>query len=209
MTTYYNQIPTLTMRARAAALIVVGRITQTLRSDAEHYEGKSYLRETVEVQVERVLKSGVGAGPDAQTIAVQLLCGEITGDVAPKAGVGPENGTLLLMLSQGMAPGTYVPYLGSVFPVADDGRLRLGEDTAEKIGPIEAALGDERGITLDAVAGLIEEVVREEAAAAREPASAPPPATEMPVGHEGGGRSAQPEVLGAGGDGSPSEAISH
>lgn len=192
MTSYYNQIPTLAMRARAAVLIVVARIGRAQRTDVEQHEGKSYQRTTYDVHVERVLKGKLSDAASKQTIAVQVFGGETTHEAAPKGWVAPEGAELLLMLSEGMLPGTYVPYLGSAFPVGTDGYLQLGDQVAEKIGLAGAAKSDARGIDLQAVARLIDDVVREEAEFAAHRAIAPVPVAEMPVGHEGGGQHAAP-----------------
>jgi hypothetical protein len=192
MTSYYNQIPTLAMRARAAVLIVVARIGRAQRTDVEQHEGKSYQRTTYDVHVERVLKGKLSDAASKQTIAVQVFGGETTHEAAPKGWVAPEGAELLLMLSEGMLPGTYVPYLGSAFPVGTDGYLQLGDQAAEKIGLAGAAKSDARGIDLQAVARLIDDVVREEAEFAAHRAIAPVPVAEMPVGHEGGGQHAAP-----------------
>jgi hypothetical protein len=193
MTSYYNEIPTLAMRARAAVLIVVAKIGRAQRTDVEEHEGKSYQRTTYDVHVERVLKGKLRDAASKQTIAVQVFGGETTRDAAPKGWVAPEEGAeLLLMLSEGMLPGTYVPYLGSAFPVGSDGYLQLGDHAAEKIGLAGAAKSDARGIDLQAVARLIDDVVREEAEVAAYRAIAPVPVAEMPVGHEGGGQHAAP-----------------
>lgn len=191
MTSYYKQIPTLAMRARAATLIVVGRLGKTLRTDIEEYEGKSYLRTTYEVRVERVLKGTTRE----QAIAVQVLSGETTHDAAPKTWFASAGGELVLMLSEGIVPGTYVPYLGSAFPMSDTGRLELGEHATEMIDSIGGTKVDERSVSLDTLARLIDEVVSEEVAAREQPAAVPAPVTEMPGGHEGGGKHSAPEVL--------------
>lgn len=192
MTSYYNQVPTLAMRARAAVLIVVAKIGRAQRTDVEQHEGKSYQRTTYDVHVERVLKGKLSDAASKQTIAVQVFGGETTRDAAPKGWVAPEGAELLLMLSEGTLPGTYVPYLGSAFPVGSDGYLQLGDHAAEKIGLAGAAKSDARGIDLQAVARLIDDVVREEAEVAAHRAIAPVPVAEMPVGHEGGGQHAAP-----------------
>lgn len=194
MTSYYNQIPTLAMRARAAVLIVVARIGRAVRTDVEQHEGKTYQRTIYDVHVERVLKGKPGEAAGGRTIAVQVFGGEATGDAAPRGWVATEGAELLLMLSEGMLPGTYVPYLGSAFPVGADGYLQLGDHAAEKIGLAGAARSDARGIDLQAVVRLIDEAVREEAEAAAHGAiePAPAPVTEMPVAHEGGGKHAAP-----------------
>ena len=192
MTSYYNQIPTLAMRARAAVLIVVGKIGRALRTDVEQHEGKSYQHTTYDVHVERVLKGKLADASGRQTIAVQVFGGETTLEAAPKGWVAPEGAESLLMLSEGMLPGTYVPYLGSAFPVGPDGYLQLGDHAAEKIGLAGAAKSDARGIDLQAVARLIDDVVHEEAEAAAHRTIAPAPVAEMPLGHEGGGKHAVP-----------------
>jgi hypothetical protein len=192
MTSYYNQIPTLSMRARAAVLIVVGKLGRALRTDVEQHEGKSFQRTTYEVHVERVLKGKLGDAAGKPTIAVQVFGGETTHEAAPKGWVAPEGAELLLMLSEGMLPGTYVPYLGSAFPVGPDGYLQLGDHAAEKIGLAGSAKSDARGIDLEAVARLIDDVLREEKEATEHRPVVPPPIAEMPVGHEGGGMHAAP-----------------
>lgn len=202
MTSYYNQIPTLSMRARAAVLIVVAKLGRALRTDIEQHEGKSYQRTTYEVHVERVLKGKLGDAAGKHTIAVQVFGGEAAHEAAPKGWVAPEGAEVLLMLSEGMLPGTYVPYLGSAFPVGPDGYLQLGDHAAEKIGLAGTAKSDTRGIDLQAVARLIDEVVREEAVAAEHRAIVPAAIAEMPVGHEGGGEHAAP----LGPRGAPNEA---
>jgi hypothetical protein len=205
MTSYYNQIPTLAMRARAAVLIVVGKVGRALRTDVEQHEGKSYQRTTYEVSVERVLKGKLGEGTEQHTIAVQVLGGEAAHDASPKDWVAPPGAELLLMLSEGILPGTYVPYLGSAFPISADGYLQLGDHAAEKIGLLGATKSDGRGIDLQAVVRLVEEAVSEEAEAGEHHAVAPGPVTEMPVGHEGGGKHATPLGRHAAEGGAPNE----
>ena len=53
---------------------------------------------------------------------MQVLSGETTHAAAPKAWVASAGGELVLMLSEGIVPGTYVPYLGSAFPMSDTER---------------------------------------------------------------------------------------
>lgn len=186
MTSYYKEIPTLDMRTRAARVVIVGTIRGVLQTDTEFYEDQTYVRSTVDVEVEEVLKGKI----EAQHIAVQVLGGRTERAETPLQLPMREGERMLLMLSEGDKEGIFVPYLGSAFPVKGS-RVKFGESAAEEPGAPRSPAAEPE-VSLDDVRRTVAKVERlrseEEAPGRLEPA----PVLEMPTGHEGAGQSGAP-----------------
>jgi hypothetical protein len=188
MTTYYTEIPTLSMRSRAAELVILGRVGRVIETKEEYHDGSPYVRTTFEVEVDQVLKGE----PGEQRVAVEVLGGRAEKTETPMQVPVREGERMVLMLSPAAKEGVCVPYLGSAF-VIEESRMLLGDHRAEKLG-----LPDEKeapaALDLDELRRVVEEAVR------TQPDERPvrdlselPPVTELPDGLQAAGQPATPE----------------
>lgn len=193
MTTYYTQVPTLRMRVQAVPLIVVGRVARTLEQETEYHDNQPWVRRTVEIEVDEVLKGRV----DTTRVAVQVLASDRDGAATPMTHATQEGARVVLLLSAGEKPGVYVPYLGSAFEVTADGRVRLGAFTADQLEV--AAVGassDERTVPLEVLRTRLAEAAARAGGEEVDVSEGviPPLTLEMPTGHDGGGQPSAPDA---------------
>lgn len=184
MTTYYNQVPTLNMRARAAELVIIGKVDKIIRTETETYENTTYVRTTFNVEIVESLKGKLRR----KTLEVEVPGGSAESAETPMELPVREGQSLVFMLSDAGREGVWVPYLGSVF-VLEGTIVKLGKHAAEiaetKTKAQDISLGDLRKV--------LAEAAKDEADDATPDLSEIPPVTELPSEAVGGGQFSRPE----------------
>lgn len=188
MTSYYTQIPTLDMRARATDLVIIGKVDRIIETDIETHENNTYVRTTFGVEIREILKGTVRG----DHVAVEVLGGSTESSETPMQLPVREHETMVFMLSEAEKRGAWVPYLGSAF-VVEDSHVKLGEHAAQILGALEGSAAAKIDISLDDVRKIVADAVRSESENRAPDQLEPLPIREMPTGHNGGGQDGAPE----------------
>lgn len=184
MTTYYDQIPTLGMRVRAAELVIVGKVGTITRTDTETYGNITYVRTTFNVEIVERLKGETRR----ETLEVEVPGGSAESAETPMELPIREGQTLIFMLSDAGREDVWVPYLRSAFVIEGES-VKLGKHAAEIAGT--EARGQD--ISLSDLRKVLAEAAMNEADKATPDLSEISPVTELPSEALNGGQFSRPE----------------